>query len=83
LPSFSLTSLDLPELKDWEMGGVYFLKLKVEITQAGKGEYGWGESKPGDKTMNARFQVLGVEVISQKENYQDEYARRREKAARS
>jgi hypothetical protein len=79
LPSFSLTSDDLPELKDWKVGGVYFLKIKVEQTSLAKGQYEWETSTDGKKTMNARFQIKAIEPIENKETYEDEYARKRGK----
>lgn len=82
LPSFTLSSVDLPELKDWEVGGVYFLKVKVEQVSLGKGEQEWGEPKEGDKKRHARFQILGIEAMQEKEGYENEYAREREKANR-
>jgi len=83
LPSFTLTSDDLPELKDWKVGGVYFLKVKVEQTQLGKGMNEWETTPKGEKKMHARFQMLGIEAEEkEKENSEDEYARKRSKAPR-
>jgi len=80
LPSFTLSSSDLPELKDWDVGGVYFLKIKVEQITLGKGDQEWGEPKKGDKKRHARYQVLGIEALGEKESFESEYARKRERA---
>lgn len=78
LPSFTLTSDDLPEMKNWKVGGVYFLKVKVEQVNLGKGEYDWQTVEKGEKKMHARFQMQSIEPIeNKKETYEEEYARRR------
>lgn len=79
LPSFSLTTKDLPEIKDWKVGGVYYLRIKVEQISLGKGDSEWSNPKSNDKTMNARFQMIGIEAEKDKEHYEDEYARKRSK----
>lgn len=82
LPSFTLTTKDLPEIKDWKVGGVYFLKIKVEQTQLGKGQTEWETTTKGEKEMHARFQMLALEAVDKKETFEDEYGRKRSKAAR-
>lgn len=81
-PTFTLTTKDLPELKNWKVGGVYFLKIKVEQTQLGKGENEWETTTKGEKEMHARFQMISLEVLDKKENYEDEYGRKRAAASR-
>jgi len=79
LPSFTLTSKDLPELKNWKVGGVYFLKAKVEEVSMGKGEYEYGFDESGKtKERHARFQMKGIEVVDE-EKFEDEYGRKRSK----
>lgn len=80
LPSFTLSSVDLPELKDWKVGEAYFLKVKVEQVSLGKGEEEWGTPKENDKKRHARFQILSIEAMNEKENFEDEYGRKRSKA---
>lgn len=63
LPTFTLTSQDLPDIKDWKIGGFYSLRVKVEQIQMGKGIDTYMPTKPGDTTMHARFQIKSVEAM--------------------
>ena len=83
LPSFTLTSEDLPEIKDWKVGGSYYLKIKVEQVNLGKGEYDWQTIEKGEKKMHARFQMHAVEAIKENKSYSEEYAEKRSKAPRA
>lgn len=83
LPSFTLTSDDLPEIKDWKVGGNYYLKIKVEQVSLGKGEHEYMMSNEQGKKMHARFQMKGIEAIADKKTYSEEYAERRSKAPRA
>lgn len=61
LPSFSLTSKDLPEIKDWSVGHKYNLEIEVEQTEMAKSEYITGEP------LTARFRILKVKNNSDTE----------------
>lgn len=61
LPSFSLTSKDLPEIKDWSVGHKYKLEIEVEQTEMAKSEYMQGEP------LTARFRILKVKNNSESE----------------
>ena len=54
LPSFSLTSKDLPEIKNWSVGHKYKLEIEVEQTGMAKAEYMQGEP------LTARFRILKI-----------------------
>lgn len=77
LPSFTLNSKDLPEIKDWKVGEVYFFKLKAEQIEMGKGEYEFS-NYTNSKVIHARFQIIEIESDG-KESYEEEYARKRNK----
>jgi len=49
-PTFSLTSKELPEVKDWQVGKKYRIVLDVEQVGLDKDEY--------DKRIHARFKIL-------------------------
>lgn len=73
LPSLSLTSDDLPAIKDWKVGGRYKLEVTVEQTSMSQGdEYdmqmsaGEGNKK---KPIRARFKIMDIKTeIDTKEN---------------
>ena len=58
LPSFSLTSKDLPEIKNWSVGHKYKLEIEVEQTGMAKAEYMQGEP------LTARFRILKIKSDS-------------------
>lgn len=65
-PTLCLTSSDLPEIKDWEVGKKYTLTLKVEQTSKGQdNEYGLQD--PGNEAdknkINARFNIIEAKGV--------------------
>ena len=67
MPStFSLRESDLPELKDWKIGGKYTITMEVEQVSASKPESGKGE-------MDARFKILSVESEGKAEEKEEDY----------
>jgi len=66
LPSFSITGEDLPEVKKWEVGKTYELKIKVRMKSLTEQE----------KKTRAELEIQGVE-IAKKKNYEKEYAEKR------
>jgi len=62
LPRITLEESDLPEIKDWKVGGKYQLLITVEQMSHGKKEYG---DKKGD--LESSFKVTKVEAYKTKE----------------
>lgn len=54
-PTLNLSIKDLPDIKDWKVGGKYTIQLEVEQTSAEKGDSYYDDS---DKELRARFKVL-------------------------
>jgi hypothetical protein len=61
LPTFSVTSKDLPEIKNWSVGHKYKLEIEVEQTEMAKAEYMEGEP------LTARFRILKIKNTSESE----------------
>ena len=57
-PSLHLTSEDLSEIKNWEVGKTY--KLVLEVKQTSKAQYSKGR-------IDGSFDVKGIEVVKNKE----------------
>ena len=72
LPSFDITDDDLPEIKDWKVGKMYEMRIKVRMKSLNSRE---------EKT-NAGFEIDSLEVIKDKKSYEDEYGEKRAKAPR-
>ena len=62
-PEVSFDETELPEIKNWKVGGKYELKLKVEQVSIGK------DTMDNEKELRARFQVLEVEALSTEDLY--------------
>lgn len=63
LPSFSITAKDLPEIKDWKVGGKYTLQIEVEMVSMSKNEY-------GKSPLDARLKIHKIgekELLTEKE----------------
>ena len=58
LPSFTVSSSDFPEAKDWKVGKKYMVKMEVELVSQSK-----GFSDPLSKDLSHRFEVrrIGLE----------------------
>lgn len=62
-PTIRLTSEDLPELKDWKVGGKYNLSLEVEQTSMRQGsEYEMSDSDK-DTKISATFKIKSVKSL--------------------
>lgn len=73
LPRVTFTAEDLPEIKDWKIGGKYYLELEVEEVAAEKDRYGYEEEK--ERPLTATFKVAAVKALkhgSYKENENDD-----------
>src|SRR3972149_1946702 len=56
--TLSLDESELPEIKDWKVGGTYKIMLEVEQISSSKGEeYGMDDK---DKKMRARFKIISA-----------------------
>ena len=64
--TFTLRESDLPELKDWKVGGKYTITMEVEQVSASKPESGKGE-------MDARFKVISAESETPEEDKSEGY----------
>jgi len=73
LPHFSLREIDLPQIKDWEVSGKYFLLVKVEMV--GKYNRKDLDSKVDKSKVEGDFQVLSIKAVEH-----DEYAEMDSKA---
>ncbi len=58
LPNLSFTANELPEIKEWEVGKEYYLKVKVKMTS-----YSENKELRGTPTARGSFDVEGVEPI--------------------
>lgn len=56
-PSVSLSEDDLPEIKDWKVGGHYSIILEVEQTRLSKGDIFMDEK---DRKYEASFKILSA-----------------------
>ena len=73
LPRVTFTAEDVPEIKDWKIGGKYYLELEVEQVAAEKDRYGYEGEK--ERPLTATFKVVAVKAMkheSHKENNDDE-----------
>ncbi len=73
-PTFSIDDEDLPALKDFKVGEKKVLEIEVEQMSMRQGAE-WQGSTSGDKKIHATFKILKVGV--KKENYSQEYSRKR------
>jgi len=65
-PTIRLTSEDIPELKDWKVGGKYSLSIEVEQTSMRQGsEYEIEDSDESakDKKISATFKIKSVKSV--------------------
>ena len=61
LPEFYLRQEDLPEIAKWEVGGSYYLVMKVEMTGLDKNAN--PDSKLDRTKVEARFQVSSIRAL--------------------
>jgi hypothetical protein len=77
-PRFTLLENDLPEMDGWEIGDKYKLEIEVEFVAYRKGsEYDFESEKDKKNRGTFKIQKVGIAEEKKKENFQDEYARRR------
>lgn len=70
LPCFDLREIDLPQLKDWEVNGKYYLVMKVEMV--GKRSMKNMDAGKADKQkMEGEFQVLSIKAVDSQNEYED------------
>jgi predicted RNA-binding protein YlxR (DUF448 family) len=70
LPRVTFTAEDIPEIKNWKIGGKYYLKLEVEEVAAEKDRYGFEGEK--EKPLTATFKVLAVRVMDHLPEHDDD-----------
>ena len=76
-PTFTIDEIDLPEIKDWEVGGKYNLIMQVEQLSMRKGSDWQGSTNPEDKKMHATFKIVAIGVEEPDDvPYGQEYAQR-------
>lgn len=61
LPRFSLRQIDLPDVLDWQVGGQYYLIVKVEET--GVHNMSYLPDPQDQKLIEADFKMLGVKAL--------------------
>jgi len=61
LPYFSLRQIDLPEVREWEVGGEYYLVMKVKMIGK-RSMSNLKESNDGTK-LEGEFKMLMVEKV--------------------
>lgn len=85
-PSISISDKDLPEIKDWQIGGKYKLIVEVEMTAIRKNqEMLMMETKETPKetpkeTINATFDVRAIGIEEEETDYHKDYAKKRSSA---
>lgn len=78
LPNVTLSATDLPEIKDWQVGKTYTIVMQVKMTKVQEGEDYPAYGQKPTKKIKARFDVTSVGVEEpEKEEYAQEYARKR------
>ena len=74
-PTLSLNEDDLPDIKDWKVGGKYTITLKVEQVSSSKDSSLDGPSG-GSKKLEARFHVLSASAsgkpVAEADDYEEE-----------
>lgn len=66
LPSFTLREIDLPQVRNWEVNGKYFLVMEVEMI--GKNSNKDMQAPNSDRAkIEGYFRVLSMKVPSDKE----------------
>ncbi len=65
LPRVTFTAEDIPEIKNWSVGGKYRLEMEVEQVAAEKDRYGYDEGK--NQPLTATFKVTAVKAVSKSE----------------
>ncbi len=63
-PTLHLSAEDLPEIKDWKVGGKYRVVVDVEMVRASKGEYEYDQ----DKRLQAAFRVSKAKAVKQQKD---------------
>lgn len=58
LPGFGLKKEELPEIKKWEVGKTYEMKVKVKMTSYSENKY----LEDREDRTRAEFEIIGVEA---------------------
>jgi len=58
-PTLELTSKQVPEVKDWKVGGKYTITVQIEQTSMNKSQYG-----SDTESVRCSFKVLAYEIKS-------------------
>lgn len=58
-PHVTFSVKDIPEIKDWKVGGKYKLEIAVEQVSAEKNRFGFNEKQP----LTATFKVVAVKAL--------------------
>ena len=63
MPSFSMRQEELPEIEAWEVGGKYYLVLKVEMVEKSNSKaFGYDDSRDKGK-LEGRFKMLNIMAL--------------------
>lgn len=64
LPTFTLRQIDLPEILQWQVGGKYYVLMKVEMT--GLRNMKELNSREDKSKVEADFQVQSIRAVGDK-----------------
>jgi len=64
LPYFSLRQIDLPEVREWEVGGEYYLVMKVKMT--GKRSRADLPERQDQGSVEGDFQMHTIKALDDK-----------------
>ena len=70
LSRVTFTAEDIPEIKNWKIGGKYYLELEVEEVAAEKDRYGFEGEK--EKPLTETFKVLAVKAMNRMTEHDDD-----------
>lgn len=69
LPMFTLREIDLPELKQWQIGNKYYLVVAVELVGKREIKYSLPEGSPTSDgvKIDGEFKMVSVDLLPDKE----------------
>ena len=71
LPTIVFNEVSLPEIKEWEIGGEYEVRIKIKMKSKGNVDE-FVDEEGGDR-LQARF---SVEAVGIEDDFEEEYAKR-------
>lgn len=82
-PTLRLSEEDLPELKEWKVGGKYTVTLEVEQVESRKGDMMMMEGENKSPKISAEFKVLKAYTGEREENGEEMEESEEEKSEKS